>query len=54
MVDVTDALTMRARKILQVKKEAGISINRDNILQILRLDAPARLDDRQGDQRRRD
>ncbi len=40
MADVTDALVTRARKILQLQKEAGTSINRDSILRILKLDAP--------------
>lgn len=40
MADVIEALALRARKILQLQKEAGTQINRDSIAKLLQLDAP--------------
>ncbi|MDQ0563208.1 hypothetical protein QO004_005017 [Rhizobium mesoamericanum] len=40
MADTIDTLALRARKILQVRKEAGTPIDRETILQLLKLDAP--------------
>ncbi len=40
MADTIDALALRARKILQVRREAGAPIDRETILQLLKLDAP--------------
>lgn len=39
MTDIVEALTLRARKILQVQKEAGEVINREGIARIVDLDA---------------
>ena len=39
MTDIVEALTLRARKILQVQKESGEVINRDGIARIVDLDA---------------
>lgn len=40
MGDVVEALVLRARKILQMQKEAGEQISRENIAKIVELDAP--------------
>lgn len=39
MTDIVEALALRARKILQVQKEAGEVINRESIARIVDLDA---------------
>jgi Z1 domain len=39
MTDIVEALALRARKILQVQKEAGEAINREGIARIVDLDA---------------
>src|SRR5262245_44302235 len=40
MVDVVEALALRARKILQLQKEAGTTIDRESIAKLVQLDAP--------------
>src|SRR5437016_3410308 len=40
MADVVEALALRARKILQLQKEAGVQIDRESIANLVRLDAP--------------
>lgn len=40
MVDVVEALVLRARKILQLQKEAGTQISRESISKLVELDAP--------------
>jgi Z1 domain len=40
MSDVVQALALRARKILQLQKEAGTQIDRESIAKLVQLDAP--------------
>lgn len=40
MADVVEALALRARKILQIQKDAGEEITRESIAKIIGLDAP--------------
>src|SRR5262245_42639426 len=40
MADVVEALALRARKILQLQKEAGGQIDREGIAKLVQLDAP--------------
>jgi hypothetical protein len=40
MADVVEALALRARKILQIQKDAGEKIDREGIARIVGLDAP--------------
>lgn len=40
MADVVEALALRARKILQMQKEAGTAIDRESIIRLIQLDAP--------------
>lgn len=40
MAEVIEALALRARKILQLQKQAGTPINRESIAKLVELDAP--------------
>src|SRR5262245_61173741 len=40
MADLVEALALRARKILQLQKEAGTPIDRESITKLVQLDAP--------------